>query len=45
MEGPPPIADFSTVPGDGVDGYARAHLPMHPKDIRSARLRLSPRPA
>jgi len=23
MEGPPPIADFSTVPGDGVDGYAR----------------------
>ena len=23
LEGPPPIADFSTVPGDGVDGYAR----------------------
>jgi NADPH:quinone reductase-like Zn-dependent oxidoreductase len=23
MEGLPPIADFSTVPGDGVDGYAR----------------------
>jgi NADPH:quinone reductase-like Zn-dependent oxidoreductase len=23
MEGPPPITDFSTVPGDGVDGYAR----------------------
>ncbi len=22
-EGPPPFADFSTVPGDGVDGYAR----------------------
>lgn len=23
LEGPPPMADFSTVPGDGVDGYAR----------------------
>jgi NADPH:quinone reductase-like Zn-dependent oxidoreductase len=23
MEGPPRVADFSTVPGDGVDGYAR----------------------
>ena len=23
IEGPPPIADFSSVPGDGVDGYAR----------------------
>jgi NADPH:quinone reductase-like Zn-dependent oxidoreductase len=23
LEGPPPIGDFSTVPGDGVDGYAR----------------------
>ena len=23
MEGPPQVADFSTVPGDGVDGYAR----------------------
>jgi NADPH:quinone reductase-like Zn-dependent oxidoreductase len=48
MEGPPPIADFSTVPGDGVDGYARelvVALPTHPKDIRSPRLRLSPRPA
>ncbi|MEO8484041.1 MAG: NAD(P)-dependent alcohol dehydrogenase [Acidobacteriota bacterium] len=23
LEGPPPFADFKTVPGDGVDGYAR----------------------
>jgi NADPH:quinone reductase-like Zn-dependent oxidoreductase len=23
LDGPPPLADFSTVPGDGVDGYAR----------------------
>jgi NADPH:quinone reductase-like Zn-dependent oxidoreductase len=23
LEGPPPIGNFSTVPGDGVDGYAR----------------------
>ena len=23
LEGLPPVADFSTVPGDGVDGYAR----------------------
>jgi NADPH:quinone reductase-like Zn-dependent oxidoreductase len=23
MEGPPAVVDFSTVPGDGVDGYAR----------------------
>lgn len=23
LEGPPAVADFSTVPGDGVDGYAR----------------------
>ena len=23
IEGPPPMADFSTVPGDGADGYAR----------------------
>ena len=23
IDGPPPIADFSTTPGDGVDGYAR----------------------
>ena len=22
-DGPPPIADFSTTPGDGIDGYAR----------------------
>ncbi|MDE1184806.1 NAD(P)-dependent alcohol dehydrogenase [Paraburkholderia sp.] len=29
--GPPPIADFSTTPGDGVDGYAREAvvLPAH----------------
>jgi len=23
LEGPPPFGDFATVPGDGVDGYAR----------------------
>lgn len=23
LEGPPTVADFSTVPGDGIDGYAR----------------------
>ena len=23
QDGPPTVADFSTVPGDGVDGYAR----------------------
>ena len=23
LDGPPPFADFKTVPGDGVDGYAR----------------------
>ncbi len=23
LDGPPPIADFTTTPGDGVDGYAR----------------------
>jgi NADPH:quinone reductase-like Zn-dependent oxidoreductase len=23
LDGPPPFGDFSTVPGDGVDGYAR----------------------
>lgn len=23
IDGPPPIADFTTTPGDGVDGYAR----------------------
>jgi NADPH:quinone reductase-like Zn-dependent oxidoreductase len=23
LDGPPPVDDFSTVPGDGVDGYAR----------------------
>jgi NADPH:quinone reductase-like Zn-dependent oxidoreductase len=52
MEGPPPIADFSTVPGDGVDGYAREFVvapstafTMRRKDIRSPRLRLFPRPA
>ena len=52
MEGPPPIADFSTVPGDGVDGHARelvvapATAFTHaPKDIRSPRPQLSPLPA
>ncbi|SFG49074.1 NADPH:quinone reductase [Palleronia marisminoris] len=25
-DGPPPIADFSTTPGDGVDGYAREYV-------------------
>jgi NADPH:quinone reductase-like Zn-dependent oxidoreductase len=24
QDGPPAVADFSTVPGDGIDGYARA---------------------
>jgi len=23
LDGPPPVSDFSTTPGDGVDGYAR----------------------
>lgn len=26
LDGPPPVGDFSTVPGDGVDGYARTHV-------------------
>ena len=25
-EGPPPFGDFATVPGDGVDGYAREYV-------------------
>jgi NADPH:quinone reductase-like Zn-dependent oxidoreductase len=31
LDGAPPIADFSTTPGDGVDGYAREYvvLPAH----------------
>jgi NADPH:quinone reductase-like Zn-dependent oxidoreductase len=26
LEGPPPFGDFATVPGDGVDGYAREYV-------------------
>ena len=26
LDGPPPFGDFATVPGDGVDGYAREYV-------------------
>ena len=26
LEGPPPFGDFATVPGDGIDGYAREYV-------------------
>ena len=51
-EGAPAVGDFSTVPGDGVDGYAReivvapaTAFTRAPKGIRSPKLQRLPRPA
>ncbi len=51
-DGAPVVADFSTVPGDGVDGtrvksrwHRRRLLPGRRKDIRSPKLQRLPRPA